>query len=140
MKLNDFDQKLKENPEYVEAMGDLKLHFDLAKAVLRARLQKGWSQTELARAVGTRQANISKIEAGLGNPTLALIRKLTKALELEVQFGGSAPPPVRVGYTTSITRESANTAIQVGNWPVYSPKPEYRLISDASTESEGYHV
>ena len=91
MKLSELDQKLQENPEYTQAMDDLTLHFELANAVLRARLQKGWSQTELAKAVGTKQANISKIEAGLANPTLALIRKLTRALDLDVWILAKQP-------------------------------------------------
>jgi ribosome-binding protein aMBF1 (putative translation factor) len=140
MKLNEFENKLQENPEFVQAMDDLKLHFELAKAVLRARLQKGWSQTELAKAVGTKQANISKIEAGLANPTLTLIRKLTKALELEVRIVGSVAQESQPKFTTSTTREEADTAIRVTNWPVYHSDPQYKEISDASAEGEGYHV
>jgi ribosome-binding protein aMBF1 (putative translation factor) len=87
MKLSDLDQKLHESPDYIQAMEELALHFELANAVLRARLQKGWTQTDLAKAVGTKQANISKIEAGLANPTLALVRKLSRALDLEVRIG-----------------------------------------------------
>ena len=96
MKLSELDQKLQHNPEYIQAMDELALHFELADAVLRARLRKGWTQTDLAKAVGTKQANISNIEAGLANPTLALIRKLTRALDLEVRFApvGSAGSPL----------------------------------------------
>ena len=91
MKLSELDQKLQQNPEYIQAMDELALHFELADAVLRARLRKGWTQTDLAKAVGTKQANISNIEAGLANPTLALIRKLTRALDLEVRMVEKQP-------------------------------------------------
>ena len=43
MKLSELDQKLQHNPEYIQAMDELALHFELADAVLRARLRKGWT-------------------------------------------------------------------------------------------------
>lgn len=136
MKLNELDQKLRENPEFGQAMDDLKLHFELANAVLRARLKKGWSQTELARAVGTKQANISRIEAGLANPTLALVRKLTKALELEVRIARYIAQESRPEFSTSTGREAANSAIRVDTYS----EPHYTQISDASAEDGDYRV
>lgn len=136
MKLSEPDQKLQENPEYVQAMDDLKLHFELASAVLRARLKKGWSQSELARAVGTKQANISRIEAGLANPTITLVRKLTKALELEVRIVRYAAQESRPEFSTSTGREEANSAIRVDSYS----EPRYAQISDASDEDEDYRV
>ena len=61
---------------------------EIADEVLRLRLAKGWSQSELARRVGTKQANISKLENGLGNPTLDFLRRVAKALDtdLSVRF------------------------------------------------------
>ena len=68
MKLSELDQKLQQNPEYIQAMDELALHFELADAVLRARLRKGWTQTDLAKAVGTKQTNISNIRGRPGQP------------------------------------------------------------------------
>lgn len=139
MKLSELDQKLQENPEFVQAMDDLKLHFELANAVLRARLERGWSQTELAKAVGTKQANISKIETGLANPTLALVRKLEKALDLEVRIDSVVPKTPSLEFTTSNARGAVSDAIRVFNWPISYSESKQWVISDASTESEGYH-
>jgi transcriptional regulator with XRE-family HTH domain len=86
MKYSEYKKNLEQNPEYREAKAELELGFAFGDAVLRARLRKGWTQTELARRVGTRQANISRIEAGLANPTLELIQKVCKALELQPEF------------------------------------------------------
>lgn len=86
MKLSEFRQDLQQDPEFVEAQENLKLHFELANAVLRARIKKGWSQTDLAKAVGTKQVNISRIESGLANPTLALVQKIVSVLDLEVKI------------------------------------------------------
>jgi transcriptional regulator with XRE-family HTH domain len=141
MKLSALDQKLQENPEYVQAMDDLKLHFELANAVLRARLQKGWSQTELARAVGTKQANISRIEAGLANPTMTLLRKLSQALDLEIRIVSYSAPGSQPEYSTSTSQKVVNSVIRVDNWSTYrTSETQYRQILDSSAEGEGYHV
>ena len=73
-------------PSIQKATEELKYQFAFGNAVLEARLKKGWSQTELARQAGTKQANISRIEAGLGNPTLDLIKKICDTLDLELIF------------------------------------------------------
>lgn len=86
MNLNELNRKLTESKEYVEASNELKLHFDLANSILRARIKKGFSQQELAVKIGTKQANISKIEAGLANPTLNVIQRLAEVLDISVNF------------------------------------------------------
>lgn len=86
MEWENYQLEIGQNPEYQKAADDLKLVFAFGDAILRARLDKGWSQTELARRVGTKQANISRIETGLGNPTLSLVDKICNALQIELRF------------------------------------------------------
>lgn len=93
MKSEDYWRQLEADPEYQQAVEELRLPLALADAILRARLSKGWSQTQLARQVGTRQTNISRIEAGLANPTLRLIQAICKALDIEITFSSSAGDP-----------------------------------------------
>lgn len=53
-----------------------------------ARERAGLTQTELARRAGTSQPNLNRIERGVSEPTLALLRRLIRAcgsvLELRV--------------------------------------------------------
>jgi transcriptional regulator with XRE-family HTH domain len=49
----------------------------------RLREERGLSQSQLAEMVGANQATISKIERGLGNPTLTMIRRIAKALDCQ---------------------------------------------------------
>ena len=56
------------------------LMFKLGKNVKRIREQKEMTQGDICRAVGFDRAQISNIEAGKGNPTLATIEKIAKAL------------------------------------------------------------
>ena len=111
MKYTDFIREIEKDPEYKEAREALKPHFALGDAVLRARLKRGWSQSELAVYAGTKQANISRIEAGLGNPTMNLVQKLIQVLELDINF---TPAP---STTTSKSVSFGQVGIAVYNWP-----------------------
>lgn len=93
MRHEDVLHRLRQDPEYVAAEAELAPLLAIADAVLRLRLAKGWSQSELARRVGTRQANISKLENGLANPTVDFLRRVAQALETEltVQLGSEHP-------------------------------------------------
>lgn len=57
---------------------------DLGRMLGQARAERHLSQPELSRAAGVQQAEISKIERGLGNPTTATIGRLLSALDLEL--------------------------------------------------------
>ena len=52
----------------------------------RARHDAGFTQLELARRSGIQQAAISKVERGLGNPTLALIETLAHGLGVKLDI------------------------------------------------------
>ena len=112
MKYSDYRTKLKHNAEFQEATEQLKYQFAFGDAVLERRLKNGWSQTELARRTGTKQANISRIESGMGNPTLDLIKKICDTLDLELIFqpkGGEVVrslefPASSIHYATEMPR------------------------------------
>ena len=54
-----------------------------------ARVEKGWTQQELADRVGATRQTIGLIEKGQYNPTLSLCRRIAKALNrtLDQLFG-----------------------------------------------------
>ena len=83
MDFSTYQAELQRDPEYAAIEGELRPLLELADDVLALRIEKGWSQTELARRVGTHQANISRLESGLANPTLAFIQKVAAALNTE---------------------------------------------------------
>lgn len=84
MKHEDVLKRLRQDAEYVKAEEELRPLLDIADTVLRLRMAKGWSQSELARRVGTKQANISKLENGLANPTIDFLRRVAQALETDL--------------------------------------------------------
>ena len=54
-------------------------HTESARAVLAARAKAGLSQKELARLSGIDQSDLSKIERGIGNPTVAMLERIARA-------------------------------------------------------------
>ena len=51
-----------------------------------ARVTRGWSQSELSERSGVRQADISRIERGAGNPSEATLQRLAGALEKRLEL------------------------------------------------------
>lgn len=84
MNLSEYQQEIMQDPEYAETERRLRPLLDVGDAVLLLRLEKGWSQTELARRAGTRQASISQLESALGNPGVSFLQKVAEALDVEL--------------------------------------------------------
>ncbi len=53
---------------------------EIGGVVSHLRTEKGMTQAELARALGTSQPTIYRIESGRQNVSLEMVRKLSKAL------------------------------------------------------------
>lgn len=58
----------------------------LAYALADSREKNNLTQKQLAEKTGIYQAEISKIERGLGNPSLLTINRLADALDMEVKI------------------------------------------------------
>lgn len=80
MRLAEYREHLQHDPDYLAAEEELRPLLDLADMVLAQRLARGWSQSDLAERVGTKQANISRLESGLANPSVKFLHKLASAL------------------------------------------------------------
>ena len=57
----------------------------LGKNIKRIREEKNMTQGDICRAVGLDRAQMSNIEAGKGNPTLATIDKIAQALDVAIE-------------------------------------------------------
>ena len=64
-----------------EALGP---EYEVVKTIISQRLKRGWSQTQLAEAIGTRQPVVSRLERGEGNPSLQTLQRIAKALDLSL--------------------------------------------------------
>ncbi len=83
-----FKQKLLKNPEFKRLYEESQPEFEIAKAIIRARIENKITQKELARKMNTTQSVISRVEQGKTSPSISLLKRLAAALNttLQVQF------------------------------------------------------
>jgi HTH-type transcriptional regulator / antitoxin HipB len=129
MKHSDFLAEIEKDPEYIAAREALLLRFAFGDAVIRERYKRGWSQAELARRAGTKQANISRIEAAIANPTLDLVKKIIDVLELNFNI---TPRSISTSSTKVVYSAEQNMSVPllVTNWP----KPDIETHSRKNWE------
>lgn len=98
--MTDLDQLLKdidaearaEGPAAVAQLRTFEVQFTLAADLIALRKARGLSQKQLASESGIQQADISKIERGLVNPTIGTIEKLARPLCAQVRMLPRAEP------------------------------------------------
>ena len=101
--LTDFMAELEKEtaaggPAAVAEANILRAHYEFANRVYQARKKAGMTQQALAAASGIDQAEISRIELGESNPTMATMVRVLGALGLKLEFPAKkAAHPKRVG-------------------------------------------
>lgn len=93
-KIKDLHEKWSRDPEYREAYEKLAPEFELAKALIEARLKAGLTQKQLARRMKTTQSVIARLEGGQTNPSTKTLGKLAQATgtHLRITFETSKSP------------------------------------------------
>lgn len=66
-----------------EALGP---EFEVITSLIKRRLEKGFTQRELAKRVGTKQSAIARLESGTYNPSLDFLKKVTQALDARLKI------------------------------------------------------
>ena len=75
-----FFNEMMKDPEVGKEYDALEPEFQLVRAMIKARHEAGLTQKELAAKTGIQQANISRIENGNGNPSVATLYKLAEGM------------------------------------------------------------
>lgn len=77
-----------QNPDFKKEYDALEAEYKLIQTVITTRKILKLTQKDLSELSGINQADISKIERGIANPTLKIIKKLADAMgmELELKF------------------------------------------------------
>ena len=80
--------ELLRDPEVQKAHKESKLEYQIARAIIDARINKGLSQKDLAERLHTKQSVISRVENAKTTPSLSFLKRLAKALNvsLKVEF------------------------------------------------------
>ncbi len=64
----------------------LQPEFDIIQAMIDARKQQNMTQKDLSERTGITQADISRIENGTRNPSLAMVKKLAHGLGMQLKL------------------------------------------------------
>ncbi|MGB7748393.1 MAG: helix-turn-helix transcriptional regulator [Verrucomicrobiia bacterium] len=85
----DIDAGLKrklQNPEFRAAYNAEDKRIELALKIIKLRERRGMTQADLAKAIGTRQANVSRLERFDTNLTLGTLEKVAEALGVKLKI------------------------------------------------------
>jgi ribosome-binding protein aMBF1 (putative translation factor) len=76
------------NPEFVEAYNALEEEFALAEALIKARAEARMTQEDVAKAMGTTQAVIARLESGRNMPSTRTLQRFAEATgtKLRIHF------------------------------------------------------
>jgi ribosome-binding protein aMBF1 (putative translation factor) len=87
-KVKDLHQKWMKDAKYREAHDELTPEFELAHAVIEARVTAGLTQEQLAQRMDTTQSVIARLESGRTRPSTLTLEKLAAATgtKLRISF------------------------------------------------------
>ena len=85
---NDFKARALKNKKLKNEYNKLAPEFAIIQAMIDARISKHITQKDLSEITGITQADISRIENGTRNPSIAMVQRLANGLgiELKLQF------------------------------------------------------
>lgn len=87
MNLQEMKEEIfKNNPEVKEEYEKLKPEYDVIRAVLEARKQSKLTQQQLAEKTGINRSDISKLENGNTNPTIALLQRIAEGMDMTLKL------------------------------------------------------
>ena len=86
--LQELTNELMEDPDFRREYEALQPERDITIALVKARKEAGLTQIQLSEKTGISQADISRLENGSRNPSLALLQRIAEALNstLRIEF------------------------------------------------------
>jgi len=97
-KYEDFEAELLKKPEIRREYEALKPKYEMIKNLIERRNQLCISQTQLAKAIGTKQPAISRLERGDYNTTLDTLFKVASALDLDISISPKIKKVTKLAY------------------------------------------
>ena len=91
-KLNDLHEKWMKEPDYKHAYDALEEEFALASALLKARDDAHMTQEDVAKAMGTTQTVIARLESGRIMPSTRTLQRFAKATGMRLRISFEQEP------------------------------------------------
>ncbi len=86
----ELKKKILSNPEVKSEYDSLEEEFSLFDELLKARMEAGLTQSEVAERMGTKTPAIARLESGGGNkqhsPSISTLRKYAKAVGCHLEI------------------------------------------------------
>lgn len=85
----DFSKDLLKQPGFKEALKETEIEFQIARAIIEARIKRGMTQEDLATKLHTKQSVISRVENAKTVPSVSFLKRIADVLNtpLIIQFG-----------------------------------------------------
>ena len=74
------------NPVLSKEYKALQAEYDLIQTIIQKRIERGWTQKDLAEAIGSGQPVISRLESGAYNPSVKFLNRLAQAFGLRLRI------------------------------------------------------
>ena len=74
------------DPDFKNEFENLQPELDVIRAIVDARTSQNLTQKQLSERTGINQADISKLENGTRNPTLNMLKRLAKGMNMELKI------------------------------------------------------
>ena len=84
--LEKFKDELLADPAMRQAYEAMEPEFEIARAIIRARVARGLTQAQLAERVGTSQSFIAKLESGGTLPSTRTLLKIAEVTGTRPRF------------------------------------------------------
>ena len=82
----EYKEKALKDPAVKAEYDALQPEYDLIQAMIDARKKQHLTQKELSEKTGITQADISRIEKGLRNPSISMFKRLADGLGLQLKL------------------------------------------------------
>lgn len=80
----DVKKELLNDPEVKKEYDRLAPRYAIISQLIAVRSEKGFTQEELAKRLGTKQSAIARLEAGNVNPSLGFLEKIASVLDTKL--------------------------------------------------------
>lgn len=84
--LSAFLNEQMNNPEFAQEYNAVQPEMDAIHSMIKARKSQNLTQKQLAELVGIDQGDISKLENGLRNPTIQLLKRIADSMNMTLKI------------------------------------------------------
>lgn len=86
-------ERWRQDPSYVTAYDALQEEFAVAEALIKARAQADMTQEDVAKAMGTTQAVVARLESGRTMPSTRTLERFAMATHTRLRISFEPEPP-----------------------------------------------